>query len=294
MTKENWEGLMSQKDVLNKAIDEGEPLPRTKAIGAYKVDYKLFREKWYIGFHEYTDYDTLVSATGLNFRVDEWKVLMENMAGINQKLAVNVVSANKRTADGMKKVNIVLYSWKWVLGKKKISNSKCYFYSERDCVKNGNTPENKPTPTKDYPADKEPQFLLEKVQGSAPDIILLMRQCYILFLKEHIAQISKEKCAACKIEAPGQKDHMEPGGCIAPPKELYNLYTREARKAVTHVELYNLFDNVRRMLGAEPVDSKLLAKGCQCYLSTDNCKILFDDKSYVNIDMLVSDVYSKM
>lgn len=291
MSGANFLALLAAKDIPNKAIEEGRSLPPTEVDnGCYKVDYKLWLAEWYIGYFEYTEYGTLIGGSGVNIKLDEWKYVMDHIDDIRCAIGVRNVSPVKRRADGSKKVNITMYKWKWMMGKKKVSESKMYYYCEKTCRSYGESPEHTPVKGKDFPDDKDVQLVVDTMSASPPDILLLLRQCFTHFLRECVTVISKEKCPGCKVDALSQKDHCGQGGCLSPQKEIFSMYTREAKKHVDMKKVGDAMDAVNEFLGVETPHSEvreLLPKICKTFFSTEMCKVMLEDKSFDNIDSMI-------
>jgi hypothetical protein len=283
-----WEQLIAKKEMVNKAIEEDRSFLPMRVAGRYKVDYKFFFNKWYIGFFEYTEHGTIIGESGFNFRKDEWVKMMDNEDKICQELGM---VPKKRDSEGnVKPDEIKMYKWKWMMGKKKLSESKLAFYSESACVEDSNFCEQKNV--SDFHG-KEPTRVIEVVECSLPCFTLLMRQAYLYVLSDEVEKISHEKCIGCKNDAPGQEAHMMSGGCLIPKEDLYGFYTSEARNNIQQEKVIELFHHARSYLHLTHVESTvpaLLFKACQAYISRDKCNELMQSKTHQNMNILLREV----
>ena len=162
-----------------------------------------------------------------------------------------------------------MYKWKWIVGKKKLSESKPVFYSEEDCKRNGNSHE--PVQGSDYTGEKVPSLVVEKVATTPPCKMLMMRQIYICLLRGMMRNVIQENCEGCKVASGSQVDHMGAKGCL---NEEYNYnaeYCEVVRDKVQTGSMVMLFDAARKQMKATPLFVRLLAEAVQYFMSNEQC-----------------------
>lgn len=288
-----WQELQKHISKVQQAKSEGKGL-RVQLLG----DKHLILEKfpangiWYTGVHDVSPAGTIVPLTGLNFDEVEWEVLMGHMPAINSSLNVTTeVKGKKRSSDGRVLGEVLMYKWKWMLGKKKLSESSAAFFSEADCKRNADR--YIPTPGTDYVGEKMPTVLLEKVWASPPDKFLHMRQIYVYLLARFLREVAQSYCDGCKVAASSQIDHMGLGGCLAEDVNQKAEYIVMAKSKITASLMLTMFEASRRQIGATPIFVQLIAEAVLAYLSDDRCIEIMKDPGnvkYVHIDMMLETV----
>ena len=91
---------------------------------------------WYTGVHDLTPCGTIIPLSGLNFDEEKWDQLVEFQEKINEVLASEQKEIHdvKRDASGKEVTkDVLMYRWKWVVGKKKSVEGETPLFSEEDC-----------------------------------------------------------------------------------------------------------------------------------------------------------------
>lgn len=244
---------------------------------------------WYVGVHDVTPSGSIVPFSGLNFDTQEWERLCGCVDQINAFLKLNPGKAIKRTVDGLevRSDEIVMYGWKWVVGKKKIGESKMNFFDEKTCQ--ADAVAHKPVRGTDYSDEKRsPNVIIEKVTTTPPCKLLHMRQVYITILRRMIKAIMQENCEGCMVGSLSQVDHSTGKGCLAEGINYINEYLSAARQRVETSAIITLFDASRKGMGATPVFAGLLAEAVQYYLSSEACIDLLNNPNVTTSNL---DVY---
>lgn len=283
-----WNEMQKHIGKVKEAKSEGRDL-RLQLLGDKHLTLEKFAANglWYTGVHDISPAGTIVPFTGLNFDDNEWDVLIGNANNINSLLSIPE-KGKKRSSDGKVVGEVLMYKWKWMLGKKKLSESSVGFFSEEDCRRNAD--KFIPTAGIDYNGEKTPTVAVEKFWGSAPDKFLHMRQVYVFLLNRYLQELSQSNCDGCRVGASSQIEHMGQGGCLSEDEGQKSEYMVSARDKITPSLMATIFDTSRRQIGATPVFSLLLAEALLAYLSETVCVQVLKDPgniNYVNINMLL-------
>lgn len=285
-----WVELQKHIDKVKSAREDGRELKLQLYADKYLICEKFHANGlWYIGIHDMSPAGNIIPFTGLNFDESEWGMLMNNVVNINTLLSTAEGKGKKRNAEG-KVLNkeVLMYKWKWVLGKKKIVESAVGFFSEGDCKTDAER--NTPVMGTDYNGDKVPNLVCEKFWGPPPDKYLLMRQVYVYLLSKFIQQYIRANCDGCKVVSGAQDQHMGPAGCLNESFDHTREYYVRAKNRCTPVLMVSAFEKFRRHIGAAPLDGQVIAEAAVNYLGVDTCMTLMatpNDRSYVNVNMLL-------
>ena len=272
LTSKVWLEVLRNVDKIKEARQEEREM-RLHLVGDKHLILEKFAANglWYVGVHDLTSAGTIIPFSGLNFDDKEWEMLMSNSEVINSMLNVTESRGLKRTVDGkeVQQGEIVMYKWKWIVGKKKVSESKPVFYTEGDCKKNGNSHE--PVHGTDYAGDKVPNLVIEKVTAAPPCKMLLMRQVYICILRALIHAVIQENCEGCKVASGSQIDHMGSKGCLNEEFNYNAEFCDLVREKVKTGTMVMLFDAARKEMRATPLFVRLLAEAVQHFMSNEQC-----------------------
>ena len=130
-----WKELLKHVDKVEQAKTDGKSL-RLELQGSKHLTLEKFSGNgiWYTGVHDLTPSGTIIPLSGLNFDEEEWSKLMEYKDEISQNLDAESSQGVKWDNSG-NQVNrdVLMYRWKWIVGKKKTVEGKFCFYSEEDC-----------------------------------------------------------------------------------------------------------------------------------------------------------------
>jgi hypothetical protein len=270
---------------VNKAISEGKEMDKVLLDGSLYVSYGPYKDVFYVKLQYYTKFGTRVPNQGFNFKNDEWISFTNQKEAIPKALELKM--CRKRGANGMKKINLTMYKWKWMVGNKIAKESQEGFFSEENCKTNAYYPENKVKGT-----DKHiPKLVVQTSSSPAPDPCQVMQYCFLKILDETILKIMFEKCEGCKTDHGSLNEHKD--GCAESGNVVRQKYVKIARYSSHTKSLVTLYDTICRMYGMEPIDSKLLARSCQFFMTTDSVLVLLAKPQFISIEMLVKDVYHK-
>lgn len=288
-----WLELQKHIDKVKAARADGREL-KLQLLGEKYLILEKFHANglWYTGVHDLSPGGTIIPFTGLNFDDSEWEMLVNNVTNINTMLRIGDVKGKKRNIEGkVTNKEIMMYKWRWVLGKKKLVDSPVGFFSEDDCKKDADR--FTPVLGTDYNGEKTPSLICDKIWGSPPDKFLLMRQIYVYMLVKFVQEIARANCDGCKTGSGSQERHMGVGGCLDESVDHTKEYYERAKGKCTPTLLLSIFEALRRQIGAEPVLGYDIAEAAIRYLSDDTCVSLMaslTDRSYININMLLDSV----
>ena len=131
-----WKEILKHTDKVDQAKLDGKSL-RLELQGAKHLTLEKFSGNgiWYTGIHNLTPSGTIIPLSGLNFDEDEWKKLMEYKDDITESLVSELHNKGVKRDNSGQEVNrdVLMYRWKWVVGKKKAVEGEFYFFSEEDC-----------------------------------------------------------------------------------------------------------------------------------------------------------------
>lgn len=292
-----WMEMLRNVDKVKESRDQEKEL-RLHLMGEKHIILEKFPANglWYVGVHDLTAAGTIIPFSGLNFDDKEWQMLLNNVDLINNLLNVSDVRGVKRTSDGKEVLpgQIMMYKWKWMVGKKKISESKPVFYTEDDCRKNGNSHE--PVHGSDYTGEKVPSLIIEKVSAAPPSKMLLMRQVYICMLRGMMRGVIQENCEGCKVASGSQVDHMGHKGCLNEDFNYNIEYCEMVRDKVQAGSMVMMFDAALKEMRAIPIFVRPIAEAVQYFMSNDQCiDLMMNPKSkdkYLN--MYLDSLYEKL
>lgn len=291
MANRVWVELQKHIDKVKAAREDGRQLKLQLFAEKYLILEKFHANGlWYIGVHDLSPAGTIIPFTGLNFDDSEWEMLVNNIKNINTMLRGSEDGkGKKRNVDGKAVSNeIMMFKWKWLLGKKKLAESVIGFYSEDDCKRDAER--FTPILGTDYTSEKSPTLVCDKFWGPPPDKFLLMRQVYVYMLAKFIQEIARANCDGCKDGSGSQERHMVVGGCLDEGIDHTKEYYEQSKNKCTPALLVSVFDAVRRQIGAEPLTARVIAEAAITYLSDTYCISLMaspTDRSYININMLL-------
>lgn len=297
LTSKIWLELLNNVEKVKEARGEEKEL-RLHLVGDKHLILEKFTANglWYVGVHDLTAAGSIIPFSGLNFDDKEWEMLLSNADTINALLNVNDTRGFKRTIDGkeVERGQIIMYKWKWIQGKKKLSESKPVFFIEDDCKKNAKSHE--PVHGSDYTGDKVPSLVIEKVPASPPCKMLLMRQVYICILRGMMRNVIQENCEGCKVASGSQVDHMGHKGCLNEEFNYNVEYCESVRDKVQTGVMVMLFDAARKEMRATPLFVRLLAEAVQHFMSNEQCiDLMSNPKSkdkYLNL--FLDSLYEKL
>ena len=199
---------------------------------------------WYTGFHDISPCGTIIPMTGMNFAEGEWDQQVELSDDINLALKEETVENKgvKRDVNGREVVReVLMYKWKWVLGKKKLIESDVGFFSEEDC---------KADASSHTPDSEKASLLVETFWAPPPKKFLHMHVVFLHIFKTFIDRLVKDRCQGCKVEAMSQKDHMDVSGCLVEDVDYTVEYCEEALQKILPSDLVTLYEKSRREIGA--------------------------------------------
>ena len=250
-------------DKVHQAKIDGKSL-RLELIGSKHLILEKFAANgiWYTGVHDLTPCGTIIPSSGLNFDEEEWNQLMEFQGKINDILNAENSEAHgtKRDVTGKEVTrDVLMYRWKWVMGKKKAIEGEAPLFSEEDCRVDAMIQK---------PEGDKVNLVIEKVWGLPPPKYLHMHEVFLHLVKKFVREITKAKCSGCQSNSPSQKDHMG-GGCLDEEVDHLRIYCEEALKKVVKEDLMNLFDNSTKMIGTSSSHSDLYADMALFYMDVD-------------------------
>ena len=199
---------------------------------------------WYTGFHDISPLGTIIPMSGMNFAEDEWDKLMELLDEINLALKEERIESQgvKRDVNGKEIVrDVLMYKWKWMVGKKKVGESDIGFFSEEDCKRDASS---------HRPDSDKGTVVIETVWGPPPKKYVHIHEVFLHILKTFIDKLVKERCEGCKVESQSQKDHMGPSGCLVEDVDYLVEYCQEALEKISPSDLVTLYEKSRREIGA--------------------------------------------
>lgn len=290
LTTKIWTELLTKVDKVTEALARGDEAKFHLSGDKYLIVQKFMANGlWYVGVHDITPAGSVVPFSGLNFDTQEWDMLMGSRDEIDSYFMSNPGKVLKRTVDGEQVGlgEIVMYSWKWFSGKKKLCESKVLFYNEETCRQDAMNQEPKGA------ADKKgaPTVVIEKVTTVPPCKMLHMKQVYLSLVKCMIRLISQEKCPGCKQACMSQVDHMGQDGCANEEVNHIAMYCSVACERVEISSMVTLFDTTRKQMGATPLFVRVLAEATKYYLTPDVCSELLSSKDdnphTMNLDMFI-------
>ena len=250
-------------DKVKQAKIDGKGL-RLELIGTKHLTLEKFQGNgiWYTGVHDLTPCGTIIPLSGLNFDEEEWDQLVQFQEKINEVLASEQKESQgvKRDATGKEVTkDVLMYRWKWVVGKKKSVEGEAPLFSEEDCRIDAMVQK---------PDGDKANLVIEKIWAPPPPKYLHMHEVYLHLVKKFIEELSKQHCPGCKVNSPSQKDHVG-GGCLDDEEDRLSLHCKEALKKVDKKSLVTLFDNSRKMIGASSSHSDLYAEMAQFYMDSE-------------------------
>ena len=208
----------------------------------------------------------------MNFDEDEWKRLREIVSEINNIMKGNMTETTKRNAQGeLLSRDVLMYNWSWCVGKKKVSESDVYFFSEDDCRMDGSAHQ----PNKDKSA-----MVIETVWGPPPPKFIHMHQVFLFLIQKHMDILVKRKCPGCNVGAELQKDHMGDLGCLNETGNHVTDYFMDALPLVTDQDLISLFTTSRCEIGANSTYADLYVESTKFFMGLEGSVLhLKQDKS---------------
>ena len=184
---------------------------------------------------------------------------MEYKDQISESLEVQTSSGVKRDNSGNHvSRDVLMYRWKWVVGKKKSIEGELCFFSEEDC---------KVDASFNQPSGEKNSLFIEKVWGPPPPKCLHMQQVFLHLFHLRIEALVKEKCPGCKVNAESQKDHMGHSGCLDEKADHASLLCSEALEKILKHDLISLFEKSRQSIGANSAYSEIYAEGVLFYMT---------------------------
>lgn len=219
----------------------------------------------YSGIHRLNKMGEIMPKTGINLDNFEWLNVMKKVDEINVELyGPQALKGEKRRAS----VNEVqVWSYKWFLNSKEVEikdvTSRQKFFYEIDARREGNM--NKPALKLKNEDKLEMEVIGEFAQR--PSELLQMRMVLHQIAKACVDVSRFLKCPACQQEpsAPGQKSHMQPGGCMN-QCDLGDECTEFVYGMIQPDDLIAVYDRVCKMLQIPYSGSALLAKAILAWL----------------------------
>ena len=255
-----WDEMQKHVEKVQQAKIDGKSL-RLELFGSKHLTLEKFQGNgiWYTGIHDLTPCGSIVPLSGMNFDEEEWDQLMAYREQISDILKSGN-QGTKRDVTGKEITkDVLMYRWKWMSGKKKSVEGEAPLFSEEDCKIDAMTQK---------PDGDKSNLVIEKVWGPPPPKYLHMHEVYLHLVKKFIQELTKEKCAGCKVNSPSQKNHME-GGCLDEQVDHFTLNCAEALKKVIKQDLITLFVNSRKVIGACTSHADLYAEMAQFYMDPD-------------------------
>ena len=256
-----WTEMQKHFDRVKQGKLDGKSL-QLQLNGAKHLTLEKFHANgiWYTGVHDLSPSGTIIPMSGMNFDEDEWDKLMEHVEEINS----SVVLLERPESFGTKcnfsgqslNREVLMYKWKWISGKKKLSESEIGFFTEEHCKQDAQL---------NSPGTDKASVIIEKVWGPPPKKYVHMKEVLMYLLSGYIEVLKKEKCEGCKIDSPTQKDHMSTSGCLSEDVNFAELYCEEALEKITESDMILLFEKSCRLMGKNCSDGQIHAEICMYY-----------------------------
>ena len=255
-----WREVLKHEEKVEQAKIDGKSL-RLELLGSKHLTLEKFSGNgiWYTGIDDLTPCGTIIPLSGVNFDEDEWKKLMTLKNDISESLALELTQGVKRDHSG-KEINrdVLMYRWKWAMGKKKVVEGEFCLFSEEDCRIDASL--NQPTGEKNT-------LSIEKVWGPPPSKNVDMQEVFLHLLHRKVEELVKEKCHGCQVKSDSQKDHMGLSGCINEEADHLSEFCGEAVDKILKHDLISLFEKSRRTIGANSSHSEIYAEGVMFYMT---------------------------
>ena len=190
-----WSEMQKHFQKIEQAISDGKELKLELLAAKHLILNKFYLNGlWYIGVHDLTPSGTIISMSGMNFEQEEWNKLVASADDINSSLKGDnpEYSAVKRDSNGKEVVHdILMYRWSWCVGKKKISESDVFFFTEEDCCEDG---------LMNKPNKEKAAITVETVWGPPPPKYVHMHLVFMCLLKNHIQSLVRQNCQGCNTD----------------------------------------------------------------------------------------------
>ena len=258
-------------------------------------------QKRYTGIHSIDTDGKVLPMTGVNLEDGEWDVLVENFSKIKDFLKGNDVEfvGTKRKYDY--DTTAKMYVVRWYLHGKEVKTGvePTEYFTEQDAIADSNRTE--PSAGVHYPVDEGgdiPSVAVEVVHRPFPEETLMMYVILLCSAYDKIEAVKKQECEACQVNSDSQYDHFKPGNCLDDTYDFLEVNIEKVKKQLKVHELKQIFDRVRRKIGAPAMYSRLLAKCAIEYIESDKIvralksnDSLKGEKALVNI---IRDVQQEM
>lgn len=223
----------------------------------------------YTGIHALNPLGSFRKHTGVNLTEQEWNTIVENFHHVKDCLDGKVVNLQECQQPEHVQDGVKMFQATWYVESKPYSSEQLpYYFFAEDSAKAAMHV--KPEQGVDYESDKgEPELKVQCHVKSAPDGTVIMHLCLLQLLQINIDAEVKKMCDACQIDSESQKDHFQSGNCLDEGMDFTSLHFASAKSKITVFELMQLFDEVRRIIGANPVFSKQLAACAMSWLSDE-------------------------
>ena len=262
LSRHVWNKVQKHFNTVQQAINDGRDL-QLELMGAKHLTVSKFDVNglWYIGIHELTPAGTIIPLSGMNFTEEEWNKLVGFQGEIDAALegSFTATSPVKRDHTGQEKVrDVLMYRWSWLVGKKKVSESDVYFFSEEDCREDA---------ASHKPEKDKTNLVVEAVWGPPPLKHVHMHVVFMHIFRKLLDHRVREKCFRCINDKGSQSDHMGEGGCLSEldKDDLEKCYA-EVAYLVKLEDLVTMFTNSRHEIGASSSYAEMYAEITQFYM----------------------------
>jgi hypothetical protein len=295
ITKKGTTKLIDLIPEVTKAISDGNRINKTLLDRSVYLSYEPTKKLFPLKLDCYTHSASLIPNRGFGFEDDEWTTFVNQKDTICKLLRLKDTRKKRRDANGIRRVNITLYKWKWMTDNNVVEHNSEGFFSKEHCKANammaihGNSGQSSSSSSSSGSKCDSLKLVIETFSSLPPSPSLLMQYCFIHVLDE---TINKIMYGEGKTKQRSYNQYIN--GHAQDRQEVIHTYIGMARQSSHTETLVTLYDRITELYDLERIDSKLLAEACQFYMSTVlTLFYLTNPPQFRSIQMVVRDTYNK-